>query len=98
MVEEIIKELAELKKLINEQKIMLKQVLTFSETADYLQLSHSYLYHLASKGILPSYKPNGKKLYFSRQELDQWLLKNKQHSNEEVKKMANDYIINGRRA
>ena len=73
----IIEKLNSIEKLIVEQQTMQKQVLNFNETCKYLELSQSHLYKLTSTGAIPHYKPNGKKIYFNRPELDQWLLRNK---------------------
>ena len=39
--------------------------LDLAEPAAYLSLSKSHLYHLTSEGLIPHYKPNGKKNLFS---------------------------------
>jgi len=93
MDEQILKEVRELKKLISEQNMLKKEVLTFNEAAIYLEVSHSHLYKLTSSGAVPFYKPNGKKLYFKREELDAWLLSNRSSSKEEIEQQAADYLI-----
>ena len=98
MTEVVIKHLDELKQLIIQQQLLQKEALTFSEAANYLDLSESYLYQLVSRGQVPSYKPNGKKLYFSRKELDQWLLSNKQRSKSEIANEVENFFINRKRA
>ena len=89
----IIKKLDSIEKMLTEQNMLRKDVLTFNEAAVYLDLSHSHLYKMTSTGVIPSYKPNGKKLYFNRKELDEWLLTNKQLSQDELQQQAADYII-----
>jgi excisionase family DNA binding protein len=79
--------------MLIEQNMLRKDVLTFNEAAVYLDVSHSHLYKMTSTGVIPSYKPNGKKLYFNRKELDEWLLTNKQLSQDEIQQQAADYII-----
>lgn len=75
-----------------------KEVLNFNEAAIYLEVSHSHLYKLTSTSKVPSYKPNGKKLYFNRQELNEWLLSNRQTSNAEIEEQANQFQLkSGRR-
>jgi excisionase family DNA binding protein len=93
MDEQILKEVLELKKLISEQNMLQKDVLNFTETAIYLEVSHSHLYKLTSNGIIPCYKPNGKKLYFKRSELDTWLLSNRQTTTEELETEAANYLM-----
>ncbi|PKP12059.1 MAG: DNA-binding protein [Bacteroidetes bacterium HGW-Bacteroidetes-4] len=92
-MDEILKEIHELKQLIVEQNILKKEVLNFNEAAQYLEVSSSHLYKLTSSGNIPAYKPNGKKLYFNRKELDSWLLSNKQESHDEIEHQASEYLM-----
>ena len=71
-----------------------KEVLNFGEAAIYLELSHSHLYKLTGGCVLPHYKPNGKKIYFKREELDTWLLSNRTQSNAEIEQEAAEFTIN----
>jgi excisionase family DNA binding protein len=98
MDEQILNEVLELKKLIAEQNMLNKEVLNFNEAAIYLDVSHSHLYKLAGNGAIPSYKPNGKKLYFNRHEIDEWLMSKKQFSVDEIKEKASNFTLKpGRR-
>ncbi len=47
------------------------------EAAGYLGVSLSYLYKLTHEGLLSFSKPNGKKIYFRKEDLDTWALKNR---------------------
>ncbi len=91
--EYIIQKLDSIEKMLTEQNMLKKEVLTFNEAAIYLEVSHSHLYKMTSTGVIPSYKPNGKKLYFNRKELDSWLLSNRQSSQEEIEQQAANYLI-----
>ena len=93
MDELILNEIRKLKELILQQNLLKKEVLNFEETARYLDVSHSHLYKLTSQGKIPFHKPNNKKLYFNRQELDTWLMQNKSYSQDEVEQEANEYLI-----
>ena len=92
-MDEILKRLTDLQLLIESQGINQKEVLNMVEASKYLELSVSHLYKLTSAGTIPYYKPNGKKLYFKRQEIDAWLLSNKQASNDEIEQQANEYLL-----
>lgn len=95
----IIIRLDKIEKLIVEQNLLKKDVLNFNEAAQYLELSHSHLYKQTSSGEIPFYKPNGKKLYFKRTELDEWLLRNRSTTSEEIEQEAANYLIKkGRRS
>lgn len=74
-------------------RISKKEVFTFGETCQYLDISSSHLYKLTSKRQIPCYQPNGKKLYFKRSEIDEWLLQNKKHGSSEIEQMASRYIL-----
>lgn len=88
----IIQKLESIKKMLTEQGLLKKEVLTFNEAAGYLEVSHSHLYKMTSSGTVPFYKPNGKKIYFRRKELDAWLLSNRVDSLEEIEQQAEDYL------
>ena len=59
-----------------------KRVLILDDVALLTGLSKSYLYKLTRSSQIPHYKPNGKQIYFDRDEIEDWLKQNKQ----EVKK------------
>lgn len=89
----ILEKLDSIEKMLQEQNMLKKEVLSFIEAAIYLEVSHSHLYKMTSTGIVPFYKPNGKKLYFNRKELDNWLLSNRRSSQEEIEQQAANYLI-----
>jgi excisionase family DNA binding protein len=93
----LLTEIKELKKMILDQSLLRKEVLNFSETCQYLDISESHLYKLTSRKQIPHFCPQGKKLYFNRHELDQWLQQNRQSTTDEIEKEAADYIIKNRR-
>lgn len=70
-----------------------KKVLTFDEVCDYTGLSRSYLYKLTSSGIIPHSKPNGKVIFFDKEKLNNWLLKNARKSADEIKEDALNFVI-----
>ena len=70
--------------------------LTIQETAKFLNLSQSHLYKLTSERKIPHFKPSGKKIYFDKSELVQWLKRNPARTREETEKKAASYIVSGR--
>lgn len=93
----IMAELAIIKQLITEQNLLRKEVLTLGEAAEYMQVSVSHIYKLHSNGELPSYCPTGKKLYFKRDDLQEFLLRNRQSAAYELEQQATDYLSQKRR-
>lgn len=78
---------------LENQLYMTKKVLSFEEASKFLNLSKSYLYQLTSKALIPHYKPQGKMLYFEREELEKWLMKNPIKSRQELKDEASDKFL-----
>ena len=68
--------------------------LTLKEAAEFLDFSRSYLYRLTSQGRIPCYKPEGKRVYFDRAELVDWLKRNRIRPQEETEETAASYIVN----
>ncbi|MFZ6051314.1 helix-turn-helix domain-containing protein [Halocola ammonii] len=94
----IIERLDKIEQLIVEQGILQKEVLSFNEASQYLGLSQSHLYKLTSTKAIPHFCPQGKRLYFNRKELDEWLQRNRQTSADDIEKRAADYLVTkGRR-
>lgn len=96
MEEKILERIIELEKLINKQEILLKKVLNLKEAANYLDISTSHLYKLTSRKEIPFYCPQGKRLYFKKEELDSWLTRNKNASIAELETKAANYIMNSK--
>lgn len=67
---------------------MLKKFITFHEACERLGLSAHYLYKLVGQRRVPFYKPNGKKLYFSVEELDAWIAAGRVATSEELSAAA----------
>ncbi len=57
------------------QLIAYKEILSFKEALLYLDVSESFLYKLTSKKEIEFTKPNGGKIYFKKQNLDNWMSK-----------------------
>ncbi len=45
--------------------------------AEYLGISRSHLYQLTSKNMIGHFKPAGKKIYFDKSDLDEYLRRNR---------------------
>jgi excisionase family DNA binding protein len=66
-----------------------------NEVTKYLKLSKSHIYKLSSKGEIP-YRKFGKRLFFSKKELDEWILKSSVH-HRTIEDMANEYMLKNKR-
>jgi excisionase family DNA binding protein len=89
-MEQILKELQELKKLT---LLAAKNVLDVSDVITLTRLSKSHIYHLTCSGKIPHYKPYGKQIYFDRGELEAWLKQNRVATIKEVEQAAISYVV-----
>jgi len=96
-MDELLNEIREVKRILLEQTLLKKEVLNFNETCQYLDISESHLYKLTSRKQIPHFCPQGKRLYFNRQELDRWLQQHRQISDVEIEQQASDYVTQHRR-
>lgn len=74
----------------------LKDLLTLSEAASYLNLAKPTIYGLVCQSKIPCMK-KGKKLYFSRQELTDWLKQGKKKTISEMKEEADNFLTKKKR-
>jgi excisionase family DNA binding protein len=88
-----------IEKLDNLEAVFIQQktVLNLEEVATYTGLSKSCLYKKTSTGGIPCYKPNGKHIYFNKNEIDKWLLSNRKATSEEIESAATNYCLTGKR-
>ena len=75
-----------------------KKVLNFDEACEYTGLSRSYMYKLTSSKNIPHAKPCGKIIFFDKDKLDEWLLKNTLKTNEEIEEEAFRYLLKKKKA
>ena len=61
---------------------------TTKKASIYLKLSEQYVRRLYNKGKLIGYRPNGGKIYFELEELNYFLKRNKNLSEEEILKRS----------
>ena len=78
--------LDEIKRLINHKNL---ELLDVNQAAEYLKLQRSYIYSLIHQKKIPYYKPLGKRVYFNKRELNEWITKSKIKSVEEVEEDYN---------
>lgn len=86
--------LEKIEQLITTQSLLNKPIFNIDEVSIYTGLSKLYLYKLTSKNGIPHYKPNGKNIFFKKEEIDNWLLRNRQSTKEEIEHEAINYSVN----
>jgi excisionase family DNA binding protein len=94
-LETITNQLNRIEQLLTNQS---DSVMTFKEACKYTDLSASALYKKTSAGDIPHSKPNGKKIYFSKMQLDAWLLSKPIKTKQEIEQKAINYVGSKSRA
>ena len=93
----ILDKLSEIASKLDEQNLLQKTVLNFNEACKYIDASPSHLYKLTSTRKIPHFCPQGKKLYFKRIELDDWLQRNRQLTVLENEQQAAENLVRNNR-
>ncbi|MBB1149692.1 MULTISPECIES: helix-turn-helix transcriptional regulator [Myroides] len=94
---QIIHQQRELKEAIGLNMIQQKEMLNVQELSEYIGMSTSSIYKLVYNNKIPNYKPNGKILYFDREEINTWLRQNKSQSISQIQQQALDYSFKNRK-
>lgn len=71
-----------------------KDVLTVEDVTLLTGIPKSTIYKMTSKGEIPYHKPSGTggKLYFDKNELNSWMLRNKRESRQEIEDEADTWL------
>lgn len=74
-----------------------KSALSVEELSRYAGISVSYIYHLTATGKLKYSKPFGKKIYFDRNEIDAFLLRNTVADDKDREAQAANYLLTSKK-
>lgn len=69
-----------------------KEILSLNEATVFLKMSKSCLYKLTSQKQIPHYVPGGKKIYFKKSDLENWLLQNRVTPVSEFENSTENYL------
>jgi excisionase family DNA binding protein len=81
---------------INGNPTPAEMFMNVQQVAEYLSLSVQTIYGLTSRLEVPTIK-KGKRLYFKKAEIDEWLLKGRRKTKEEIIEQAHNYLIRNKR-
>lgn len=73
-----------------------KTILNIDECAAYTGYSKDTIYRHTSQRTIPFYKPMNGAIYFRRSEIDDWLLRNRMATKQEISSMAATHIATRR--
>ena len=71
-----------------------KNYLTTDEAVDYLGVCKASVYEMMKKHTIPYSKPNGKRCFFKKSDLDAWMGSNRVASASELEEQAARYCAN----
>lgn len=90
-IEELLRTALKNDKCIVAEAPTIPNVLNLTQASEYVSLSKSAIYKKTAERNIPHFK-NGKKLYFKRSELDDWLTQNRISTYAEIEQKASEYI------
>lgn len=70
-----------------------KALLTVEEACEYTTLSLSAIYKKTHNRLIPYYKPDGGKIFFKREDLDNWMMSCRVATDEELRRKAATYCM-----
>ena len=71
-----------------------EEILSLNEAAKFLCASKSFMYKMTSQKIIPHYIPGGKRIFFKKSDLEDWLLKNRIPPSSEFETNTECYLSN----
>lgn len=76
-------QLDQIQESLKQLKSQTKEILNPDEASDFLSIRKSYLYKLTSSNKITYFRPEGKLIYFRKTDLEKFLLRNQQPSQED---------------
>ena len=78
---------------IKEPSLAIPDMLTVEAFAKYIGCRKPTIYGLIHRNALPYYKPTGKRVYFKLTEVNEWLVRHRKKSFDEIERDATDYLM-----
>jgi excisionase family DNA binding protein len=82
----------------NPQVMGQKEVLSLKEAANYMGLSPLTLYRKTSRKEIVHFKPGGKIIYMKFSDIQEYMLRNRIASRDEIEAEAANYMVTGKHA
>ena len=93
MEHQLLKEqLDRIEQLLAQQTVLSKSVLSLEEACYFLGIKKSHMYKLTSQDRIPHFQPEGKRIYFKRTHLEEWLMRNPKTANYQIDQMATAHL------
>ncbi len=92
--EEILEKLERIESYLFEST---KPIMTVEELVVYTGFTKSYIYKLVHLKEIPFFKPQGKLLFFDREEINNWIRQNKSQSRSQMQSQALNYCLTSKK-
>ena len=96
---EILERLDAMEQAINQTQtfalLAAKTMLSIADVAALTGMSKAHIYRLTCTRAIPYYKPNGKQIYFKRQDVETWMQQNRVDSVADAEAIAARYCVTG---
>jgi excisionase family DNA binding protein len=83
--------------IIMTEALTREKPVTIDEAAEFLNFKKSYLYKLICYGKIPCYRPGGKRVFFKQTDLENFVYRNRQSADFELKEQATQLLIGGKK-
>jgi excisionase family DNA binding protein len=70
-----------------------EEILSLSEAAEFLKVSKSCVYKLTSAKKITHFVPGGKRIYFKKSDLENWILQNRISTSSEFEANTECYLL-----
>jgi len=88
---EILDKLNNIETAISQLSAAAQKPFALDAAAEYLKISKSHLYQLTCRCLIGHYKPAGKRIYFDKSDLDEYLKRNRVRPQWEIEEIAANY-------
>ena len=95
-IERLLYEIKTGKQVDNVPVVYANELMNVQQVADYLTLSVQTIYGLVHKMEIPNFK-RGKRLYFKRTEIDDWIGQSRRKTRVEIEQEATNYLLKNRK-
>ena len=95
-IERLLYEIKTGKQIESVPVVYANELMNVQQVAEYLSLSVQTIYSLVHKMEIPNSK-QGKRLYFKRSEIDEWISQSRRKTRVEIEQEASNYLLRSRR-
>ncbi|QMU63034.1 MAG: excisionase family DNA-binding protein [Flavobacteriaceae bacterium] len=93
-IAQLVREIRSLKREIKKSHLYRKRIYTIKEASFVIGVSYSYMQKLITSNQIPYSKPSGKLIFIKRRDLENFILKNRIQSTDDIETMVANNLLN----